>query len=465
MIGMTTPTSTASTLRRLFLAALAIRWTYSLVLFACMGETGFLGGADSYTFLEYPRFFAAAAASGTIGGLDWLGMQPYIMPLFLWLVASQALLFGTFGALTYVLLQGLLDAGTCLVVHGIANHFSPRYAVPAAVAATINPTQIVMSGMIYSDTPFVLFVALFLFATVRWLKEPSWRWAILIGVALGAASLTRVLVTPWAAAMLAYLLIVLVLQRRLSARNAAQLVGAAAIVGLCIAPVLARNVIQFGAWSLTPQGGWHLASFVVPLVKEARDGTPWQLGYDEMERRMLLRFGNPDDNPFEESRRYTELGREALAELGLVAVGKAWLRGAAINVAAPGIILSPPLYHLPRTGFYATVGTSFSEKVIKFLLYSDNAAYAWALLLGLLGVGVVRLIQLSGLVAMIIRREISLPVLGLLGGWFVFILLANGPIASPKYRLPLEPLLTVLTGAGYRACADWRNRRHRRDDG
>jgi hypothetical protein len=66
---------------------------------------------------------------------------------------------------------------------------------------------------------------------------------------------------------------------------------------------------------------------------------------------------------------------------------------------------------------------------------------------------------------MIIRREISLPVLGLLGGWFVFILLANGPIASPKYRLPLEPLLTVLTGAGYRACADWRNRRHRRDDG
>jgi hypothetical protein len=75
------------------------------------------------------------------------------------------------------------------------------------------------------------------------------------------------------------------------------------------------------------------------------------------------------------------------------------------------------------------------------------------------------LIQLSGLVAMIIRREISLPVLGLLGGWFVFILLANGPIASPKYRLPLEPVLTVLTGAGYRSWRDWSGRRHQRDDG
>ena len=36
----------------------------------------------------------------------------------------------------------------------------------------------------------------------------------------------------------------------------------------------------------------------------------------------------------------------------------------------------------------------------------------------------------------------------LLGLWIVFVLVTSGPIASPKYRLPLEPPLMVLAGAG-----------------
>ena len=32
--------------------------------------------------------------------------------------------------------------------------------------------------------------------------------------------------------------------------------------------------------------------------------------------------------------------------------------------------------------------------------------------------------------------------------WFLYILAINGPVASPKYRLPIEPVLMVLTGAG-----------------
>jgi hypothetical protein len=40
-----------------------------------------------------------------------------------------------------------------------------------------------------------------------------------------------------------------------------------------------------------------------------------------------------------------------------------------------------------------------------------------------------------------------------------FILLVNGPIASPKYRLPLEPAFNVMSAAGYVAIRDWRRRR------
>jgi hypothetical protein len=63
---------------------------------------------------------------------------------------------------------------------------------------------------------------------------------------------------------------------------------------------------------------------------------------------------------------------------------------------------------------------------------------------------VVRLLQLAGLAALIRTGQNYLGLL-VLAGWCAFILLVNGPIASPKYRLPMEPALAVLTGAGWRA--------------
>ena len=37
----------------------------------------------------------------------------------------------------------------------------------------------------------------------------------------------------------------------------------------------------------------------------------------------------------------------------------------------------------------------------------------------------------------------------LCAGLIGYVLVLNGPVASPKYRLPVEPILNVLTGAGF----------------
>ena len=115
---------------------------------------------------------------------------------------------------------------------------------------------------------------------------------------------------------------------------------------------------------------------------------------------MDERFPTESDNPFEQSRRYETLAREKLAELGSIAIAKAWLYGAAMNLASPAVTLSPVVSGLPRTGFYATPGTSFPNKVFNFLFHSDNAIYAWILILGIAGLAVVRLIQLIGLLVL-----------------------------------------------------------------
>ena len=431
---------------KVFVGAVSIRWVYALLMFALMGNTG-LQGTDSIGYLQNAYYFAKATASGSLHGFDWLGQNTGVMPVFAWLLGLNALLFQSFAPLTYVLMQGLIDAGTCVLIYYIAQSIDPRYALPAAIAACVNPTQIVISGLVYTDTPFLFFVAVFLLASIQWLSEPSWRWAAILGLGLGGATMVRALAAPWTPGLLLFLLIVIAFQKRLSRRVFAQLLAATAIFAICISPVLWRNVSQFDTWAVTSQGGLHLAFWVGPLVKESHDGTPWQQGYNAMQKRVESRFPTSSDNPFENSRRYTEVAQEALAELGPTAIAKAWLSGAAINIAAPAIILSPPISTLPRTGFYGTLGASPFQKIGNFLFHSSNTIYAWILLTGIAGVAAIGAIQLSGIFVIFRHRQHEAALL-LFALWFFYILAVNGPVASPKYRLPVEPVLMVLTAAG-----------------
>ncbi len=433
------------TLPAVLLAALALRFGYALILYLTMGDDG-LTGLDSLDYLRFARTFAADAANGKIGGWQWLGVNLHMMPFFTWLLAACFAIAGAFGPLLYVLVQGAVDTWTCLLVHRIAGHFDNRFAIPAAIAAAVNPTQIVMAGLVYSDTPFVALVALSMLASLRWLQAPSTKTAGLIGIGLGAAALFRVLIVPWGFVSIAFLALVMLVRGQFRPHHATQLAGAGIILALCVAPIMLRNHAQYGALSLTPQGGMHLTRWIVPLVKEAKDGTPWDQTYALMEKRTEERFGPLSNNPFENSRRYVEIGNEAMREMGLLPAIKAWTFGAAINMASPGLLISPPVSQLPRTGFFSTPGAGMAEKIVNFVFHSDNARYAQLLLAGLAGVALIRLIQLAGVAAL--YRTGHMAALFLCAAWIAYVLVINGPVASPKYRLPVEPVLNVLTGAG-----------------
>jgi len=431
---------------KIFGAALAVRWVYALALFATMGEAG-LQTLDSNTYLGDAHTLAQAIDAGALHGLQWLGPSTATMPLFGWLIGLHALLFGQMTAYAYVLTQGILDAGTCVIIYHIAQALNPKMAFASAISAMLNPTQIVLTGLVYTDTLFLFFVALFLLAAARWLHAPTWRSAALCGVGLGAATMTRILAAPWAAFLMPFLLIAALIQGRDIRRVAAQLVLTSAIAGLFIAPVLWRNVSQYGAWSFTSQSGIHLANFIVPLVMESHDGTPWQVGYEQMQAEVRSRFPAASNNPFQQSQHFEVVAREKLAELGVAPITKAWIFGAVINLAAPAVTLSPLVAGLPHSGFYATPGTSPAAKAFNFLFHSGNAIYAWVLLVGIAGLAVIRLIQIIGLFALI-RQGNNLPALALFIFWILYVLAASGPVASPKYRLPIEPILMVLAGAG-----------------
>ncbi len=436
----------AARLWLIFAAALAIRWGYVLAIHAMLGAQG-LQGVDSISFLIQAEHQAAAFHAGGLSGWGWVGSNTIVMPLFVWILTACHLIAGSSTALAYVLLQGILDAGTCVLVYRLAATFNPAFAMPAAVAAVINPTQIVLSGLVYNDTPFLLFATLALLAALWWLQRPAFSTALLLGVALGAAALTRVMIVPAIPVLLVFLLAALAIMQRLRRAHLGQLAAAAVIAALCLAPTLIRNAKDYDAWSLTSQGGQHLAFWIVPLVQEAKDGTPWSQGYEAMQQRVKARYPTMSGNPFLHSAQLEAVGREEITALGVGAMAKAWLLGAAINLASPALVLSPIVSALPRTGFYATQGASTLEKIRNFLFATDNALYAWILITGIAGLIVMRCVQLAGLPGML--RSGHWPGVLLLGGWCVYVLLVNGPIASPKYRLPMESTFALLTGAGF----------------
>jgi 4-amino-4-deoxy-L-arabinose transferase-like glycosyltransferase len=442
---------------QIFFAALAIRWAYAITLYTTMGPDGLLG-MDSRGFVQWVHDYGHQIRAGTLQGWHWLSVNLSIMPLVSWSWVVTELVFGKHLAIAYVLFQGVIDSLTCLLVYGLARSFRADYAAPAGIFAAINPTQIVMSGLFYTDAMFLFFIALMLFAAVRWLNHQTWTWAVLLGLALGGAGLSRILVFPWAFAVLGFFAVVTILRRTWSRTILAQLVATGAIFMVCISPVLTRNIVHYGTLSLTPQAGVYQALWLAPLVRQAHDGTPWARGTAEMQKKIDAAIGTSISNPFELSRRYSEIGMETMRHYGWGAMLKAWVYGAAINLGSPALLLSPPVISLPRTGFYDTPGASMPDKIRTFLFRSDNALYAWLLLAGVAGVAIIRLLQLAGITTILVRDGVSAPLL-LLSGWVAFILLVNGPIASPKYRLPLEPVFSVMSAAGYATIRDWYRRR------
>ena len=184
-----------------------------------------------------------------------------------------------------------------------------------------------------------------------------------------------------------------------------------------------------------------------------------------MQARYMQEIGGVEpDNPFERSSLMSTTAWRAISDLGFGATAKAWLIGGAINLFSPATVLSPPVSSLPRTGFYDMAGDSKVEKLIAFLFRNDNPTYAWILLLSFLALLALRAAQFWGLASGLLGQtsQEARLILAFLMLWVLYILLVNGPIASPKYRLPIEPLSAISAAFAFVATRDWLHRRRPR---
>jgi hypothetical protein len=203
--------------------------------------------------------------------------------------------------------------------------------------------------------------------------------------------------------------------------------------------VLLRNVIHYQSFNLTSQAGDHLAFWIVPLVTERADGTPYQMTVDRMEARFR-HASSGEANPFRRAAIASDLARQEMARLPLTAYAKAWLEGMVVNLAAPALLGDPRVRALPKPSFYNTPGANLWQKARAYIL-EDPGRYQLLLVLGLITLLPFIVLEAIGFV-MLARM---MPWAAVFAGCVVaYFLVLNGPVATPKYRLPIEPVLIVL---------------------
>jgi Dolichyl-phosphate-mannose-protein mannosyltransferase len=425
----------AHPLTTIFGLALLVR----LINVACLaGNEAFFAESDTYAY------WALGDALAKPGGF-WPALWSMTdrMPLYPLLLASVQRAFGD-APRVVALIQAVIDAGTCTAIAALGAMISPRAGWLAGILAAFCLTLVVMSSQILTDTLFLFFFTLMLLAGAHFLRRPAAATALLAGLAGGLALATRPAVAVLLAAAVPLVFAIALLQRRavMPALVAAVVFTVAAAAP--IAPMWLRNVIQYGSFGLTTQSGDHLAFWIVPLVAQRADGTPYQATVDRMEARyqqvVAERGLSAETNPFRLAAMKSEIAREEMARLPLAACAKAWLEGMVVNLGAPALLVDPRVRALPRPSFYNTPGASLWEKGRGYVL-DDPGRYQVLLVLGVIAMLPFLVLEAVGFV-MLARRLPWAAVLA--AGVLVYFLMLNGPVATPKYRLPMEPVLIVL---------------------
>jgi hypothetical protein len=417
---------------------------FLLALFIRLINLALLTGRDAF-FAEQDTFayWALGAALAKPDGF-WptLSAMTDRMPLYPLLLAGVQYAIGD-GPRAIAFIQAVIDAATCTFVASLGALISARVGLIAGILAAFSPTLIVFSTQILTDTIFLFFFTLMLLAGAHFLLRPLIGRAIWAGLAGGFALATRPAVAALLAAAVPVVFAIAWMQRRrLGLALAAAMVFDVATAAP-VAPVLLRNAIRYDSLSLTSQTGDYWALWIVPLVVQRANGTPYQVTADRMESRYRERIERNSlaaNNPFWRAALKSELAREEMARLPVSAYAKAWLEGMIVNLAAPALLADPRVRALPKPSFYNTAGTSLWERARTYL-FDNPGLYQLLLVLGLLAMLPFLVLEAIGFV-MLAR---SMPWAALFAGAVLaYFLVLNGPVASPRYRLPLEPVLLVL---------------------
>ena len=320
------------------------------------------------------------------------------MPLFPLLIALLSSIKMA-NPLGIVCVNCIIDPCNCVVVGKIGCRLNKRVGLLAGMLAAVWPNLIIHSALVLGDTLFVCLFTGMLYWSIEYLEQPKKLTALLGGLFLGLAILTRPVALFLAPAMLVSCFAI-ALYQNISTKRAILLALLFIMpIVITIGPLLVYNKINFNSAVLSAQTGTHLANWVVPPVKKIESGVSISVAKTEISRKYSaeldrLKVNNP--NIFEQSNILTSLALRELSEISAASITQAWLQGMAINLVAPAILVDNRIRKLSTQSFYHLEAPNFKTKVLLYV-QGNGSIYLILFILGVLGSVITLILSLYGL--------------------------------------------------------------------
>jgi len=445
--------------------AVALRITYQAAMLSYGGSVH--NGSDSEKYLNIAdSLYTYSEFSYVERSADGVTLTPATdrMPIYPYFLVGLFKVFGYYDLESVAIFQILVDSITIIGISLTALSISPRLVVPSALVAAFIPNFIVHSSYILTETLFLMFFTWGLCAALWALQSKHRLWLLVASGILFSMSLyTRQVMMFFPI----FLYPALIYGLRTSGINKKSHCAILASVPVLImiaaaAPRVIENHDNYGHAVLTTQSGNHMLKWVYPCLRTpwscSSHGLAWQENSPIVANKMQAITPREAQNPVITDMIMRDIAMARIRELGFYQIAAGLVTGATKNLIQTGIYETFSQFRQPTTFFSAMPGHTVREQFLNFLSINRDNYFMIFWVFAQIALLISRFLQFVGL-AHGLRDPLIRPKVVILLMTVVYFLIVNGPIANPKYRIPMEPALIILFAIGVCAIFDWIRRR------
>jgi hypothetical protein len=227
------------------------------------------------------------------------------------------------------------------------------------------------------------------------------------------------------------------------------------------APRAVDHYRHYGYLSLTAQEGTHLLNWFYGCLASATPCAERGRVVEEMRlisEQRVATLGKDKDNPFAVSALESRLAIEKILSTPPSVIVTSMSAGMFRVLMQTGFYESFAQFRQPLTFLSAMPGRSVTERLSNFVKTNSTNTFMLLWVLAQAALVLSRGVQLAGLVRGL-REPAYRGATLILAATIAYFLVLTGPVASPKYRIPIEPPLLILFGMGWIWLRDQRMRR------
>ena len=397
-----------------------------------------------YLVIEDQSLYIQLAQEFLVSG--FLGVTPERTPgypLFLSIISNTS----NDSLWNVVIIQIILDSVSCVIIALMAKSLFESGFWFAGFLSAFNLNMIVLSASILTDTLFLFFFVLFLFSLIKYLHSENTKWLFLLFLFISLSALVRAVSYYLIPVLLIGLVVWRVWKKDSILKVSKLVVLCLVIVGIFLGGIHQRNYQKYGATEFVSQTGGAMLWWIIPATYQYSGQGSYQEGQILAKKRLRLALQHDNlislsHNPFEASRYEVDVGKKILMDFGFLNVFKAWASGSVVNILSPIVAFSPALRSMAHNSFYETEGVGVFSKLLNYIKNSENLFYLLVLLIGTITSVLFTLLSLVGVFKSFntLPPVTTLALLTLVG----YFLVVTGPIIGVKYRLPIEPIMTLF---------------------